>query len=112
MLRIPTVAACVMVAILLVSSDANACHRRGATYSVPTYDSAYGRYAPATSYAPSGAVYGYGGGYAPAASYAPSGPGYGYDVGRPGYNPGGLGGPRSGLGVRPGVGFGGFGLRR
>ena len=29
-----------------------------------------------------------------------------------GYNPGGLGGPYSGLGVRPGLGFGGFGLRR
>ena len=114
MLRIPTVAACVMLAILLVSSDANACHRRGATYSVATYDAAYGGYAPAASYDPSGAVYG--GGYVPAASYAPSGPGYGYggayDFGRPGYNPGGLGGPRSGLGVRPGLGFGGFGLRR
>ena len=36
----------------------------------------------------------------------------GYDFGRPGYNPGGLGGPWSGLGVRPGVGLGGFGLRR
>jgi len=33
--------------------------------------------------------------------------GYGYR-----YNPGGLGGPYSGLGVRPGLGFGGFGLRR
>ena len=33
----------------------------------------------------------------------------GYDYGRPGYNPGGLGGPASGLGVRPGLGFGGFG---
>ena len=28
--------------------------------------------------------------------------------GRPGYNPGGLGGPASGLGVRPGLGVGGF----
>ena len=62
-------------------------------------------------YAPS---YGYGG--YPSAGYGGSGyGGYGYggyDYGRPGYNPGGLGGPRSGLGVRPGVGFGGFGLRR
>ncbi len=35
---------------------------------------------------------------------------YGY-YGGPGYGyyPGGLGGPRSGLGVRPGPGFGGFG---
>jgi hypothetical protein len=39
-------------------------------------------------------------------------PGYGYDFGRPGYNPGGLGGPASGLGVRPGLGFGGFGRGR
>ena len=29
-------------------------------------------------------------------------PGSGYDFGRPGYNPGGLGGPASGIGVRPG----------
>jgi hypothetical protein len=36
----------------------------------------------------------------------------GYDFGRAGYNPGGLGGPWSGLGVRPGLGLGGFGLRR
>ena len=36
-------------------------------------------------------------------------PGYGYDFGRPGYNPGGLGGPASGIGVRPGLGAGGFG---
>jgi hypothetical protein len=43
----------------------------------------------------------------------PGGYGYGgYDFGRPGYNPGGLGGPASGLGVRPGLGFGGFGPGR
>jgi hypothetical protein len=36
----------------------------------------------------------------------------GYDFGRPGYNPGGLGGPMSGLGVRPGLGVGGFGPGR
>ena len=35
---------------------------------------------------------------------------YGYDYGRPGYNPGGLGGPMSGLGVRPGLGFGAPGM--
>ena len=39
-------------------------------------------------------------------------PGYGYDFGRPGYNPGGLGGPASGIGVRPGLGAGGFGPGR
>ena len=32
-----------------------------------------------------------------------------YDFGRPGYNPGGLGGPASGLGVRSGLGVGSFG---
>ena len=36
----------------------------------------------------------------------------GYDFGRPGYNPGGLGGPASGIGVRPGLGAGGFGPGR
>jgi hypothetical protein len=58
----------------------------------------------------------YGGGYG---GY-PGGYGYGsggygsggYDFGRPGYNPGGLGGPASGLGVRPGLGVGGFGPGR
>ncbi len=35
----------------------------------------------------------------------------GTGTGRP-YNPGGIGGPFSGLGVRPGLGFGGFGLGR
>ena len=35
-----------------------------------------------------------------------------YDFGRPGYNPGGIGGPASGLGVRPGLGVGGFGPGR
>ena len=42
-------------------------------------------------------------------------PGYaqpGYDYGQPGYNPGGLGGPASGIGVRPGMGAGGFGPGR
>jgi hypothetical protein len=39
--------------------------------------------------------------------------GGGYGYGWPGsYNPGGLGGPWSGLGVRPGMGFGGFGPGR
>ena len=78
------------------------------SYSVPGYAYApsYGyRYAPSYgyAYAPS---YGYGG-------YYGSG-GYGgyYGSGYRGYNPGGLGGPWSGLGVRPGLGLGGFGLRR
>ena len=35
----------------------------------------------------------------------------GYDYGRPGYNPGGIGGRLPG-GVRPGLGVGGFGPGR
>ena len=63
------------------------------SYAVPAYG-----YAPSYYYTPAYS-YGYGGyGYR----------GYGYG----GYNPGGLGGPYSGLGVRPGLGLGGFGLRR
>ena len=50
----------------------------------------------------------YGGGYAGGTAGYPGG----YDFGRPGYNPGGLGGPASGLGVRPGLGVGGFGPGR
>jgi len=70
-----------------------------------------------------GGGYAYGGGGYYAAGQGYSGGGYagypagyggygGYDFGRPGYNPGGLGGPASGLGVRPGLGFGGFGPGR
>jgi hypothetical protein len=52
-----------------------------------------------------------------ASAYGQPGYGYGqsgsgYDFGRPGYNPGGLGGPASGIGVRPGLGAGGFGPGR
>ena len=73
-------------------------------------------YTPAVSYpvaVTSYSVPGYG--YAPSYgyAYAPSYGGYGYGgYGYGGYNPGGLGGPWSGLGVRPGLGLGGFGLRR
>jgi hypothetical protein len=38
--------------------------------------------------------------------------GYYGGYGQPGYNPGGLGGPYSGLGVRPGLGVGGLGRGR
>ena len=121
MIRILTVCTCAMANVLLLSSDAGAqCLVNGyvATYYSPGIS--YGGYAP-SYYAPS---YGYTSSYyAPSYAssyYAPSygygssyGYGYrGYDFGRPGYNPGGLGGPWSGLGVRPGVGLGGFGLRR
>ena len=57
----------------------------------------------------------YGGGYTGGTAGYPGGygqPGTGYDFGRPGYNPGGLGGPASGIGVRPGLGAGGFGPGR
>ena len=57
----------------------------------------------------------YGGGYSGGTAGYPGGYGYsqpGYDFGRPGYNPGGLGGPASGIGVRPGLGAGGFGPGR
>ncbi len=53
---------------------------------------------------------GYQGGYTQPGYYG--GQPAGYDFGRPGYNPGGLGGPASGIGVRPGLGAGGFGPGR
>ena len=68
-------------------------------------------------YVTSGGGY-YGGGYQSGYGYAQPGyaqPGYaqpGYGYGQPGYNPGGLGGPASGIGVRPGMGAGGFGPGR
>ena len=68
------------------------------SYSVPSYS-----YAPSYYYTP---AYSYGYGYSGYRGYGYAG--YGYR----GYNPGGLGGPWSGLGVRPGLGLGGFGLRR
>ena len=102
MMRKPTVCACALVALLLLGSDASA------QSCAPVYGG-YG-YAASYSYAPS---YGYAASYyTPSYSYG----GYGYGGYRYGgygyrYNPGGLGGPYSGLGVRPGLGFGRFGLR-
>ena len=114
MMRKLTVCACALVALLLLCSDASA-QGCGAVYGGYGYAPSYGSYAPgygyaASSYAPS--YY-----YAPSYGYAASYGGYGYGgYGYGGYgyryNPGGLGGPYSGLGVRPGLGFGGFGLRR
>src|SRR3954447_3571635 len=54
---------------------------------------------------------GYSGGVYSGGVYSSGTAGYpgGYDFGRPGYNPGRLGGPASGIGVRPGLGAGGFG---
>ena len=121
MMRQLTVCACALVALLLLCSDASAQGMPSAAYSVPTYSGCgpvYGGYgyAASYSYAPS---YGYAASYytpsyyyAPSYGYAASYGGYGYGGYGYRYNPGGLGGPYSGLGVRPGLGFGGFGLRR
>ena len=109
MMRTLTVCACALVALLLLGSDASAqgCdpvyggygYAAGYSYA-PSYGYAASYYTPSYYYAPS---YSYAASYGYASRYG----GYGY-----GYNPGGLGGPYSGLGVRPGLGFGGFGLRR
>jgi hypothetical protein len=98
------------------ATSAEACHRRRACapvaytcgYSSYGYASPQGYYTASGGYVTDGGGY-YGGGYP--GTYG----GYrygGYDFGRPGYNPGGLGGPASGLGVRPGLGVGGFGPGR
>jgi hypothetical protein len=105
-----------LIASMLIvawATTSEACHRRraratatycysGYTYGGYAYAGSTGQYDAAGNYVPAGGGY-YGGGY-------PGG--YGYDYGRPGYNPGGLGGPWSGLGVRPGLGFGGLGRGR
>ena len=109
MMRQLTVGACALVALLLLCSDARAqfC---APVYGGYGYAASYGYYAPSYGYAASYYTPSYY--YAPSYGYASSYGGYGY--GRYGYryNPGGLGGPYSGLGVRPGLGYGGFGLRR
>ena len=141
MMRQLTVCACALVALLLLCSDASA-QGCAPVYGGYGYAASYGYYAPSYGYAAATVTpsyyapsYGYAAaavtpsyssapsyGYA-ASYYTPSygdaagygGYGYGgYGYGRYGYryNPGGLGGPYSGLGVRPGLGFGGFGLRR
>jgi hypothetical protein len=130
MMRKLTVCACALVALLLLCSVASAqgssCgpmyggYGYAASYATSYYAPTYG-YAVSYGYAPSyyapsygyAASYGYAPSYyAPSYGYAASYGAYGY--GRYGYryNPGGLGGPWSGLGVRPGLGFGAFGLRR
>jgi hypothetical protein len=107
------IAATLVVAWL---TSADACHwRRRCAPVVNTCGcSGYGCGSPAgyygsqQGYVTDGGGY-YGGGYP--GTYGGYGYG-GYDFGRPGYNPGGLGGPYSGLGVRPGLGVGGFGPGR
>jgi hypothetical protein len=119
-----TVCACALVALLLLCSDASA-ESCGPVYGGYGYATSSGYYAPSYGYAAATVTPSY---YSPSYSYAASyyspsygsaasygGYGYGgYGYGGYGsrYNPGGLGGPYSGLGVRPGLGFGGFGLRR
>ena len=111
MMRKLTVCAGALAALLLLGSDARAqsCGTvyGGYGYAASYYSPSY--YAPSYSYAASS--------YTPSYSYAasyypPSYGGYGYGGYGYRYNPGGLGGPYSGLGVRPGLGLGGFGLRR
>ena len=94
MTRKLTVCSGALLALLLLCSDASAWGGRRAAYGsgCGSANGGYG-YTANYGYAPGYGGYGYGG--------------YGY-----GYNPGGLGGPRSGLGVRPGLGFGGIGLGR
>ncbi|MDG3008204.1 hypothetical protein [Paludisphaera mucosa] len=112
------------------ASTSEACHRRrkaaaqpvcyAATQSYAGYasPSPTGQYDPSGGYAAPAAGAAYPAGAYPDAAYPggayPGGayPGGGYDLGRPGYNPGGLGGPASGIGVRPGLGAGGFGPGR
>jgi hypothetical protein len=89
------------------------CYQSGCNYGSRTGYYSSGQGGPATG---GGAFYGGAsqGGY----GYTQPGygqPGYGqpgYGYGQPGYNPGGIGGPASGIGVRPGMGAGGFGPGR
>jgi hypothetical protein len=116
MLRNLTLCASAMMAILLLSTDASACGRRrdrccGTSY-VSCCDSCGSGYGAGYGYG-GGSNYGggYGYGYGQGNGYG-QGYGAGYDgVGRA-YNPGGIGGPNSGLGVRPGPGVGGLGRGR
>ena len=123
MMRQLTLCAWALVALLLPCSDASA-QSCSPVYGGYGYAASYGYYAPSYGYAaatvtPSYPSYGYAASYytpsysyAPSYGYAASYSGYGYGGYGYRYNPGGLGGPYSGLGVRPGLGLGGFGLRR
>jgi hypothetical protein len=115
-----------LIALMLIvacATTSEACHWRRARsnccytqYSCGgyAYGSSQGYYGAGGGYGMTGAGYynqGYQGGYTQPGYYGGQ-PGSGYDFGRPGYNPGGLGGPASGIGVRPGLGAGGFGPGR
>ena len=102
-----------LIASMLIvawATTSEACHRRracqpvtycsaGYTYGGYTYAGTTGYYGAGGGYGMAGGGY-YGGGYPGGTAGYPGG----YDFGRPGYNPGGLGGPASGIGVRPGLG--------
>jgi hypothetical protein len=109
--------------VVLWTTSSQACHRRRACQPTSCYYQSGYTYGSPQGYYGGGGGYGmagggnYQGGYAGGTAGYPGGygygqPGSGYDFGRPGYNPGGLGGPASGLGVRPGLGVGGFGPGR
>ncbi len=104
--------------LVLWTTPSEACHWRRRSCNRCNYQSACTSGSPTGYYTSgqagnvtSGGGY-YGGGYQQGGYGYGQQPGYGYDFGRPGYNPGGLGGPASGLGVRPGMGVGGFGPGR
>ena len=109
--------------VVLWTTSSDACHwRRRACQPTPSYcQSGYASGSPQGYYSSGQGGYTttaggyYGGGYAGGTNGYPGGyaqPSTGYDFGRPGTNPGGLGGPASGIGVRPGLGAGGFGPGR
>ena len=114
-----------LIALTLIvawATTSEACHRRRARCGYTqqnscggyAYGSSQGYYGGGGGYGMTGAGYnnqGSQGGYTQPGYYGGQ-PGTGYDFGRPGYNPGGLGGPASGIGVRPGLGAGGFGPGR
>ena len=121
-LKVSLLIASTLVVLGATSSQACCFFRRGCQSTQSYCQSGYG-YGNQTGYYSSGqGGYGttgggyYGGGTAGyPGGYGYGQPGYsqpGYDFGRPGYNPGGLGGPASGIGVRPGLGAGGFGPGR
>ena len=128
-----TLKASLLIASMLVvlwTTSSQACHffRRACQPTQSYCQSGYTNGSPTGYYSSGQGGYGttgggyYGGGYPGGTAGYPGGsgygqpgygqPGYGYDFGRPGYNPGGLGGPASGIGVRPGLGAGGFGPGR
>ena len=97
--------------VVLWTTSSEACPRRRACRPNPCYYESACTYGSPMGYYSSGqggyvtTVGGYyGGGYAGGTAGSPDR----YDYGRPGYNSGGIGGPASGLGVRPGLGVGGF----